>query len=141
MKGDINLSVEKDSKRSAREMQRIMNHYFFMDPGVDAIIKLLDEEWFVDKLDELISLAHEFCGQFKIYFFNVAEKTGDIGFFITTIIAKQEPNELSVSQREKEIKRRINENSKIPFIVNLIEEPDEDKFKKVMNGDLEAILY
>ncbi|ADC47005.1 hypothetical protein mru_1155 [Methanobrevibacter ruminantium M1] len=138
MNNKTRMVVGRHSKRTGPEMDQIVEKYYFFEEGFAGLMMLFEEDWFVDKLLELKDLVLEHYDDVVFYFFNLTLKSDleSCCFLVTVIVKKDDGHEMSKSHIRSLISDRINDGSKLPFMINLVEVSDPLEFKRYTQGEI-----
>ena len=130
----LSMYPGKDSTRDGKEIQKILNNYFFIDPERE-VFDLMRENWFFDLLEDVSKLTEKHYDEYKIYVFSTIGNNDVLILFSMIFCNDNFSNSKSFDLLSYEVSRLEKEIYSIKplFLVFPIE--DEEDFKRVMKGD------
>ncbi|MBR5504295.1 MAG: hypothetical protein IKV87_07635 [Methanobrevibacter sp.] len=93
----IEMKVKDGSKRKGSEMQRIVDNYLFLDRGDGKFFRLVEEEWFVDYLEECAEIVSKHYETFRIQMICAPAADGSY-FSLGLVFARHDENLESKSE-------------------------------------------
>lgn len=135
MYNGIRMSVSEGLERNGMQIQRILNNYFFIDPG-RQVFDLMQKNYFFDFLEDAVDIVKGYYDEYKIYMFDIeSEVDGSLTFFGFVFCRddcdSNNREELNKALLEFAIESKL---IKCLFLVNPID--DEDYFQKAYDGEL-----
>ena len=132
----INMNVSKGLERNGIQIQRILDNYFFIDPG-EEVFDLMRKNYFFDFLEDAVEIVKVHYDEFKIYLFDLESERKDSMVLIGFVFCKENSSD---SESYDKLRNALQEFSeKVELIESLflvLPIDDEDDFKKLYSGEL-----